>query len=410
MPSVKLTPAFVKNQLQCPPGKRKIEYCDTAFPGLYVEVRATSPGQGTYYLRYKNQRATTRHVKIGRSTELTLTQARKKAKEIKAEVVLGADPQAERRRKRTIPTFAQFAHEQYLPYTKPRKRSWKTDVSILNNHLLPMFGEYPLDEISRPQISAFHTSVRATGLAPATCDLFLIVLRRMLNLAVEWEILSRNPASKIEMFNVDNRKERYLTDAEMKRLLQILKTDNNRPVCLVILFLLSTGARVQEALKACWEYIDLDKRVWRIPSINSKSKRPRVVPLNDMALNVLNACKKMNPDTAHVFISGHTGKPLTNIRMIWYRLREAAGLDDFRIHDCRHNFASTLVNSGRSLYEVQQILGHHDPKVTMRYSHLSTDALQAAASSASSVLGTLDLEEKDSNALYRPSSHKADVA
>ena len=68
---------------------------------------------------------------------------------------------------------------------------------------------------------------------------------------------------------------------------------------------------------------------------------------------------------------------------VWTRLRAKAGLPHLRIHDLRHQFASFLVNSGRSLYETQQILGHSDPKVTMRYSHLSSKALQEAANCAS---------------------------
>ena len=78
-----------------------------------------------------------------------------------------------------------------------------------------------------------------------------------------------------------------------------------------------------------------------------------------------------------------TGKPYTSIMRVWTRLRKKAGLPHFRIHDLRHQYASFLVNSGRTLYEVQQVLGHSDPKVTQRYAHLSTKSLQDAANSAS---------------------------
>ena len=85
----------------------------------------------------------------------------------------------------------------------------------------------------------------------------------------------------------------------------------------------------------------------------------------------------------HLFINRYTGKPYTTITKVWHRIREKAGLGHLRLHDLRHMYASFLVNSGRTLYEVQQILGHSDPKVTMRYAHLSTEALQEAANSAS---------------------------
>ena len=80
MPVLKLTSEFISNQLQCPADKPRIEFCDTDLPGLYVEVRATSPKQGTYYLRYKDATGKTCHQKIGRTGDITLADARKAAK------------------------------------------------------------------------------------------------------------------------------------------------------------------------------------------------------------------------------------------------------------------------------------------------------------------------------------------
>ena len=399
MPKITLSNAVIKT-LQCPAGKRKIEYCDTQLPGFYIEARSTNPREGTYYLRYKNVRGKTQHVKIAKTTEVTLAQARKKAQQLKADIVLGGDPRSEIKRKRQLPTFSEFVNNQYLPYIKVRKRSWETDVSFLKNHLLPVFGEIPLDEITRTQATTFHTALREKGMAPATCDRQLVLLRYILNLAVQWEVLEKSPAQRIPLFNEDNKRERYLSQEEMQRLLEVLKTDNNRVVCLVILLLLSTGARRNEALKAQWVDIDLAKRLWRIPAENAKSKRARVIPLNDIALQVLEEVRHAGTSDNHLFISPHTGKPLGNITLVWQRLRKKAGLEDFRLHDCRHQFASMLVNNGRSLYEVQQILGHTNPKITMRYAHLSAEALQGATASASDSIGKLEFKKLDKNALY----------
>jgi site-specific recombinase XerD len=74
--------------------------------------------------------------------------------------------------------------------------------------------------------------------------------------------------------------------------------------------------------------------------------------------------------------------PYTTIQKVWNRLRNEVDLGHVCIHDLRHQYASFLVNSGRTLYEVQQILGYSNPKVTQRYSHLSTATLQDAADSA----------------------------
>lgn len=72
MPVVRITNAYVINDLKCPDGKNRIEYCDTELPGLYIEVRATSQGQGTYYLRYRDANGKTCHQKLGRTTEIDL--------------------------------------------------------------------------------------------------------------------------------------------------------------------------------------------------------------------------------------------------------------------------------------------------------------------------------------------------
>ncbi|WP_297325972.1 site-specific integrase, partial [Nitrosomonas sp.] len=180
----------------------------------------------------------------------------------------------------------------------------------------------------------------------------------------------------------DNKIEHYLNDVELERLLTVLYTDENRPVCMIALFLLCTGCRLNEVLSAKWSDVDLNKGVFTIRATNSKSKRLRAVPLNGTALEVLTQLDTQGK-FEYLFINHQAGNPYTTITKVWQRLRAKAGLKHLRLHDLRHLYASFLVNSGRTLYEVQQILGHSDPKVTMRYAHLSTRALQDAANSAS---------------------------
>lgn len=150
-------------------------------------------------------------------------------------------------------------------------------------------------------------------------------------------------------------------------------------VCAILQFLLSTGARLNEALQARWEHLDIKKRLWKIPAQNSKSKRVRSVPLNDSAIAVLSQLETQE----YLFVNHLTGLPYKTITKVWQRIRLKANLSNLRIHDLRHQFASFLVNNGRSLYDVQMILGHSSPVVTQRYAHLSTKSLQDAANSAS---------------------------
>lgn len=385
MPVVKLTDTFITKELTCPEGVARIEYCDADRTGLYVEVRATSPGQGTYYLRYKNALNKTAHQKLGRTTEISLGEARKRAKLQKAAIVQGADPRAEERARKAVIVYADFFNDHYLPFATVRKRSWKRDEELYRLRIKDVFGDRRLNEITRQQIQSFHASVKAEGLSAASADHHLKLIRHSLNLAVEWGMVDKNPAAGIKQFNEDNKVEHYLDDEELDRLVSVLRANDPPMVCQVALFLLSTGARLSEALNADWAHIDRRSGVWRIPATNSKSKKMRPIPLNSSAIEVLDQLGTEG-NSEHLFINLQTRARLTAVNKVWGRLRVKAGLPHLRLHDLRHQFASFLVNAGHTIYEVQKILGHSDTKVTERYAHLSLKTLEKASNSASDAL------------------------
>lgn len=385
MSIVKITESFLVNGLLCPDGKARIEFCDRDFPGLYIEVRATSPGQGTYYLRYKKERNTTAHQKIGRTSEMTLGEARKRVKLQKAEIALGSDPRGEEKARKAVITFTEFFEVHYLPFVASRKRSWKRDEELFRLRIKGVFGNKRLNEMTRQQIQTFHASVKAEGLSAASADHHLKLIRHSLNLAVEWEMVEKNPAAGIKQFNEDNKVEHYLDDEELDRLVSVLRANDPPMVCQVAMFLLSTGSRLSEALQADWAHIDRRSGVWRIPATNSKSKRVRSIPLNSSAIEVLDLLGTEGKSD-YLFINLQTKERLTAVNKVWGRLRRKAGLPHLRLHDLRHQFASFLVNAGHTIYEVQKILGHSDTKVTERYAHLSLRTLEKASNSASNAL------------------------
>lgn len=386
MPIVKLSQHYISNALHCPEDKSRIEFCDSELPGLYIEVRPKSQGQGTYYLRYKDQNTKTCHQKLGRTCDIDLVDARKKAKILKAEIALGANPRGEAKAQKEVLTFSDFFENHYLPYVKPRKRSWIRDEQLYRLRIKDVFGKKRLNQITRQQIQSFHTAILAEGLSPASCDHHIKVIKHSFNLAIDWGLLTdKNPAARVPLFNRDNKVEHYLDEHQLEKLLTVLRNDENRNVCQIALFLLSTGARLNEALQARWDQIDRQTRVWRIPATNSKSKRIRSVPLNDSALAILKQLETEGKFDC-LFVNLDTENAYTTIYKVWLRLRKEAGLPHLRIHDLRHQYASFLVNSGRSLFEVQKILGHSDPKVTQRYSHLSSKSLLDAANSASIII------------------------
>jgi hypothetical protein len=205
MPVIKLAHVMFQQVLQCPDGKARTELVDSDFPGLYIEVRATSPGQGTFYFRYKDANGKTCHQRIGTTADVTLADARKQAKQLKAEIALGADPKGAEKAKKVMLTYSVFFTEHYMVHISPRKRSWKRDEELFRLRIEKVFGSKKLDTITRQEIQSFHTALLAEGLAPATCDHHIKLIRQSLNLAVEWDMLEKNPASKVPLFNVDNK-------------------------------------------------------------------------------------------------------------------------------------------------------------------------------------------------------------
>ena len=348
MPVVKLSQDFINHHLKCPDSKMKVEWCDRDLPGLFVEVRASSQGHGTFYYRYKDINGKTCTQKVGRSYDVDLSEARSKARALRAQITLGANPRANDKAEKSVITFDNFFNDHYMPYVKPRKRSWDRDEELYRLRIKAVFGNHRLNQISRLQIQTFHSSLLDEKLAPATANHHAKLIRHMLNLAVEWNMLEKNPASRIHMFEEDNKEERYMNDKQLGNLMEVLKTHSSRSVCHITTFLLATGCRLNEALSATWTQVDKEKRVFRVAAKNSKSKRMRPVPLNDTALEVLNQLKTEGI-YEHLFINKKTKKPYVNISKIWDKIRIEAGLPNLRIHDLRHQAASNLINSGSSL-------------------------------------------------------------
>lgn len=283
-------------------------------------------------------------------------------------------------------TFQVFVQANYLPYAKANKKSWKTDLSLLTTHLLPRFGSEVMGELTKLKVVQFVSEIRQTK-KPSTVNRLLILLRFVYNQAIRWETpgVLLNPTAGIPLLRDNARKERYLSKEETQRLYDAVCESESPWLRHIVALLILTGARKREVLDARWEDFDSQHRIWRVPM--TKSGRPRHIPLSDGALAVLNRLPQTGIHTGYLFPSPSTDKPYSNIFGCWNRARQRANLKDVRIHDLRHSFASMLVNQGRSLYEVQQILGHHQIKTTQRYAHLANKTLVDAANSASNELG-----------------------
>ena len=289
---------------------------------------------------------------------------------------------------RAFTTLSQFVIDHYIPYIKVAKRSWGTDVSVLNNHILPCLGGYVMIDIKPFLIQEMVQTLVEKGLSPSTCNRALIILRFMFNCALRWEVLPKieNPCKNIKELALNNKKERFLNGNEVTQLKSHLSKSKNKFLPYIVQLLILTGCRRGEALKAQVQHFDLGRGDWIVPL--PKAGKARHIPLSTLAVQTVRAALEMKQsynqvtrESPFLFPNPSTGEPFQQIFYSWNKARKASHIDGVRMHDLRHSFASAMVNSGMTLYDVKQILGHSNIRTTERYAHLSNSRLRQAAES-----------------------------
>jgi integrase len=373
MPKAKLDATFCLTA-QCAAGKKKTDYWDTITTGFVLEARAG--GGKTYALRYFDQSGRQRQHKIGRFEDISFDKARKTAKRLRSEVVLGGDPAGKKEEKRAIPTFAALA-EQHLAHAKTYQRSYTTTEMYMLRHIVPRWGKLRLNEIQQQDVAKWLAEKAEEGLAPATVEKIRVIFSRSFELGSRWSIPGcvKNPVKGIPRRKFSNARERFLTTIEAERLRKAVEASANPQLRNIVGLLLLTGARVSELLHAQWRHVDLDRRAWLIPI--SKTGQSRYVPLSQAAIDIIEQLPTFK-DCPWLVPNPETLKPFVTLKRAWDTARKEAGLHDLRIHDLRHSAASFMINAGIDLFAVGKVLGHADHKSTMRYSHLANDTLLAA--------------------------------
>jgi integrase len=384
MAKEQFTKAFV-GSVSCPADQAKLVYFDKGCRSLVLEVRPT--GTKVFSLRYVDKRGKQRQHKIGNAQDVSLDQARKQADKLRARIAMGEDIDETQNALKQVPTVSHYINAVYLPFVEGYKKSWKSDRGLLKNHIEPIWGKKYLDQITRTDLITLMAEHRKTH-APGSCNRLLILLRYMFNLAVKGGDMgiTKNPTAGFPLMKEDNKHERFLTKEDAQVLFEALKLSDNKMLQYIIPLLLLTGARKREVLDARWEDFDFERRSWRIHT--TKLGCARHVPLSDGAITLLQSVPRF-ANCPWAFPNPQTKLPFTSIFFAWNSARTAAGLSDVRIHDLRHSFASFLVNAGRTLYEVQHLLGHTQIKTTARYSHLSKDTLLDASNAAARAVGNI---------------------
>jgi integrase len=257
--------------------------------------------------------------------------------------------------------------EEYGPKLKERTRT--EYQRLLDNVISPRFRNRQLADIERSDVSKLHARMSDV---PARANFALSVMSRVFSWAEEngYELSGGNPCSKIAKYRLGKR-ERYLTAEEYQRLgvaIAYFEKTGELGVytAAALRVLMLTGARLNEILTLKWSFVRLDKECLFLPDSKTGEKTIR---LGDAAIEVLRGIPRVEGNP-FVMVGHIHGTHLVNLHKSWDLVRIKAGLEDVRIHDLRHSFASVAADSGASLPMIGGLLGHAEPQTTARYVHL----------------------------------------
>ena len=354
-------------------------YWDRELTGFGVRVYPTG---GKVYVVQARGPDGPKRITVGRHGVLNAEQARQRAALIIARVKAGEssvpEPLAAKRATGpTVGTLAERFLEEYAEVRyKPGTLAWTR--SAVRRHIAPELGKLPLTAVERAQVLALHHRLHST---PSIANAVVRTLSLMYRLAEDWGLVPEgcNPCRTITKYP-QHKRERFLTDEEFTRLGQVLddvETEGGASQAAVaaIRLLMLTGCRKSEILTLRWEHVALDAAELRLRDSKTGA---RVVSLPPSAVRLLTGLPR-EPGNPWVIPGRYPGTHLREMADAWNVIRTRASLDDVRIHDLRHSFASRALALGESLPMIGKLLGHSQVETTARYAHLARDSLHESA-------------------------------
>ena len=212
------------------------------------------------------------------------------------------------------------------------------------------------------------------------------MLRKMFNLAIEWEWRVDNPAQGFHQ-RIENSRERFLSIDEIKRLADALDAAEDERGAAIIRMCMLTGARVGEVRTARFEDFNLEFGTWSKPASMTKQRKIHRIPISEDVARLVRQRRLCVPQGCPWLFPGETpGQPVQELRRFWLKMRSEARIEDVRIHDLRHTFASLLVSGGASLEMIARLLGHSQMSTTQRYAHLMDTPLREGVNAVADIL------------------------
>lgn len=337
-------------------------HTDTDVPGFCLRV--TPSGAKLYVVRYRDG-GKARKMPIGRHGQLTVEQARQKARDVFAALAEGRDPMAPTG---DGPTVIELRTKYEIEHSDLHKkeRSQVADKALWVNHIIPELGAKTVRELTRADVLKLHISLKDR---PYVANRMLALISHALKMAEVWHWREdgTNPCRNIKRYKEDAR-EVVLNPEELARLLAELDNTERQhlkglSVVPLVRLLLLTGCRQSEIRTARWEWVDFNRSVLSLPDSKGGKKD---VDLPPQAVTMLQAMRAV--DKGDWIVPGH----ITNSHMVspsrpWHAICKRAKLPPMRLHDLRHTYGTMATLSGLSLREVADLLGHKSTVSTMRY-------------------------------------------
>jgi integrase len=365
MPKAHLTDRFLRSLK----ADRDTEYWDDVVEHLILRVRPS--GRKTWFVRYyyggtPGRRGRYRRAKIGQYPPLSLSKARDKAKALLGNVAEGGDPAGWRERAANTWTFTRLASEYLQRHAKPKKSSWREDRRILKKDLLPAFGALPAESIRKRDVIALLDAIVDRG-APVMANRTRALLSRIYTFGLSRDVVEHNPVLGTEPPGEEKRRDRVLTDDEIKTLWHGLGSEH--PVIASgFQLLLLTGQRSKSV--RTMESSHIDGEWWTIPRELFKARKPHRVFLSTQARGVIAETQERNGHEGLLLPSPRNGGGVLSATAFSHAARRIYPLlkmESFTPHDLRRTMTSRLTEAGVSRFVVERVLGHTDGSVTGRY-------------------------------------------
>ena len=388
------------------PGPKDLFLWDSEVVGFGVRVRPG--GHRGYILQYRFA-GRARQYQIGaHGSPWTVETARDRAKVLQGRVASGEDPQESKAGSRKELTVAQLCDLYLAEGLATRKpTSIASARSNIENHIKPLLGTKRASLVSRQDVDHVLASVaggktrrtaktaKKHGLSivqggRGAANSAVVALSAAMGFAIARGIRHDNPALRVRRFP-EKKLERFLSPAEIARLGEALAAAEAvgvEPASAIaaIRLLVLTGCRKNEILTLKPAFVDRHHRCLRLPDSKTGAK---IVHIGPPALKVIDGICPEGSNNDYVLPGEWGTGHFVNLQRPWERIRAAAGLDNVRIHDLRHAFASLGAATGDSLLVIGALLGHRSAKTTHRYAHLAEHPVKDAADRISAEMSRL---------------------